>query len=109
MAQAEQTIRNITDIENIGSGETWLHVPANVSQMHRIIVTLGRECKDWPHGSTELEIQQLIQDNSQPEDLVLYTNGSVVRGFKSCLSFLTEANGQILAEESRVYDMTTLV
>jgi len=50
MAQAEQTIHDITDIENIRRCEPWVCVPADLSQIHRVIITLGHECKDWPAG-----------------------------------------------------------
>ena len=107
MAQAKLTIRDITDIKNISHCKAWVRVPANLSQIRSAIVTQGCECKDWPHGSTEMEIQHLIQDNSQPEDVVIYKDGSMVRGFKSGWGFLAEANGQIMTEESHAYDMTT--
>ena len=67
-------------------------------------ITLSRE---WPAGATEVEIQQLIQDNARPGDVVIYTYGSVLRSRRSGWVFLAKANGQRLVQESLAYDTTT--
>ena len=33
----------------------------------------------WPAGKTESEIKLLIQENSKPQDLIAYTDGSVTK------------------------------
>ena len=47
-----------------------------------------------------MEIQQLIQDNARSGDLIIYTDGSVLRGRRS-------ANGRRLVQESLAYYTTT--
>ena len=38
---------------------------------------LGKAGREWPAGRTEWEIKLLIQENSRPQDLIMYTDGSV--------------------------------
>ena len=40
---------------------------------------LGKHCGEWPAGKTESEIKLLIQENSKPQDLIVYTVGSVTK------------------------------
>ena len=65
MARAEDTIRQVCIMENIRRGEEWVRVPAEQSDLCRVIITLSQECREWPAGATEVEIQQLIQDNAR--------------------------------------------
>ena len=90
MAQAEDTIRQVCPLENIRRGEEWVRVPAVQSDLCRVIITLSRECREWPAGATEVEIQQLIQENSHPGDVIIYTDGSVLRGRRSAWGFLAK-------------------
>ena len=107
MAQAEDTIRQVCTLESIKRGEEWVRVPAGNSDLCRVIITLGRECREWPAGATEVEIQQLIQDNAHPNDVIIYTDGSVSRGKRSAWGFLAKARGRRLVQESLAYDTTT--
>ena len=38
---------------------------------------LLKQCREWPAGKTESETRFLIQENSKPQDLIVYTDGSV--------------------------------
>ena len=94
-------------LENIRRGDEWVRVPTEQSDLCKVIITLSRECREWPAGATEVEIQQLIQDNACPGDVTIYTHGSVLRGRRSGWGFLAKANGRRLVQESLAYDTTT--
>ena len=54
------------------------------NRFRRLFVTLlpenlGKHCREWPAGKTESEIKFLIEENSKPQDLILYTDGSVTK------------------------------
>ena len=49
----------------------------------QVIATLGRECRDWADGVTNTAILSLIEDNCRPDEVIIYTDGSVLRGEKS--------------------------
>ena len=38
-----------------------------------------RHCREWPAGKTESEIKLLLQENSKSQDLIVYTDGSVIK------------------------------
>ena len=40
---------------------------------------LWQHCWEWPAGITESEIKLLIQENSRPQNLIVYTDGSVTK------------------------------
>ena len=107
MAQAEDTIRQVCILENIRRGDEWVRVSAEQSDLCKVIITLSRECREWPAGATEVEIQQLIQEKARPGDVVIYTDGSVLRGRRSGWGFLAKANGRRMVQESLAYDATT--
>ena len=43
-----------------------------------VIITLGRECRDWGNMKADLAVKQLIEDNARDDDVVVYTDGSVI-------------------------------
>ena len=40
---------------------------------------LEKHCREWPAGKTESDIKLLIQENSKPQDLIVYTDGSITK------------------------------
>ena len=107
MAQAEISISQVCDLETINRGREWVEVPEDRTEWHKVIVTLGRECREWAAGRAEFEVQQLIQSNSHQGDIVIYTDGSVVRNKRSGWGFIAKANGCVLKKESMAYETTT--
>ena len=47
------------------------------------IATLGRECREWPECLTDAAIHSLIEENCRPDEIIIYTDGSVLRGEQS--------------------------
>ena len=107
MAQGEDTIKQVCTLENIKRGEEWVKAPAEQSDLCRVIITLSRQCRNWPAGAVEVEIQQLIQDNARPGDVIIYTDGSVSRGRRSAWGFIAKAKGRPLVQQSLAYETTT--
>ena len=63
MTQAVQTIEECgLSVEAIRQGETWIRLSDEVKDSFtQVIDTLGRECREWPEGANNAEIQSLIQ------------------------------------------------
>ena len=38
-----------------------------------------RDCREWPAGKADSEIRHLIQENSKPQDVIVYADGSVTK------------------------------
>jgi hypothetical protein len=85
MPQAMNTISQLANLSDINQGDEFILVSSELSQIHQVIITLNRECRGWVPGSTELEIQQLIYENSCPGNIIIYSDGSVQRGVVGAL------------------------
>ena len=42
-----------------------------------LLENVRKQCREWPAGKTEIKL--LIQENSKPHDLIVYTDGSVTK------------------------------
>ncbi|XP_005091665.1 GATA zinc finger domain-containing protein 10-like [Aplysia californica] len=81
MAEAEDTIKEVCPLEDIKQGEEWIKMnERQQGDFGKVVITLNRECREWPQGATDAEIRQLIEDNSRHGDVVLYTEESVKLG-----------------------------
>ena len=40
---------------------------------------VGTYCREWPAGEANAEVQMIVDANSKPHDIVIYTDGSVTR------------------------------
>ena len=60
----------------------------------------------WPAGKTESEIKLLIQENSKPQDLIVYTDGSLTKD-KSGWSFTVKQGVTTIHEASAAYMVST--
>ena len=72
MAGAEATIAKVTPVENVIKGAEWMRAGDEMKCYRKTIITLGRECRDWCNGRADLEINQLIADNSTDDDVIIY-------------------------------------
>jgi ribonuclease HI len=107
MAQAETTIGQVSTVETIVKGEEWINTGKCMTEYQQVIITLGRECREWANGKADLEIKQLIDDNAGEDDAVIYTDGSVRRGVQSGWGYSARIRGRIIAEQSEAYTTTT--
>ena len=62
--------------------------------------------REWPVGKTESEIKLLIQEKSKPQDLLVYTNGSVTKD-QSRWGFTVKQGPTTIHEDSAAYTLST--
>ena len=60
---------------------------------------LGTLCRKWPAGKANAEVQMLVESNSMPHDIVIYTDNSVTRD-RSGLGFTVKQGGRTVHEDS---------
>ena len=79
--------------ENVqfGSSSTTRLLPEN----------LGTHCRELPAEKARAEVLMLIQANSKPRDIVIYTDGSVTRN-RSGWGFTVKEGGRIVHEDWRL-------
>ena len=106
MNQAAVTIGQCLAIDNVRRGEAWLEIPDDAEQFTGVIANLGRECREWAPGAANAEIEATICEVSGPEDMIVFTDGSVKRGEKSGWAFTARVNGSTVSEGSGAVEMT---
>ena len=80
---------------------------SKAEQFTAVIANLGRECLEWAPGAANAEIEATISEVSSPEDVIIFTDGSVKRGEKSGWAFTARVNGSNVSEGSGAVDLTT--
>ena len=65
---------------------------------------LGKHCREWPAGKTEITL--LIQENSKPQDPIVYTDGSVPKD-QSGWGFTVKQGATTIHEDSAAYTVST--
>ena len=73
----------------------------------QVIATLGRECREWADGATNTAILSLIEENCRPDEVIIYTDGSVLRGEKSGWAYSAAQHYITLKEDSGATNLTT--
>jgi ribonuclease HI len=105
MACAEESITGVCNPDQIPTGADWLDSCANsLTQVH---IQLGRQCREWAAGKTEWEINELICRHSDPEDYIVYTDGSVIRDKRSGWGFVVYKKGVRITSMAGAYAEST--
>ena len=60
---------------------------------------LGMHCREWPAGKANAEVQMLVEANSKPHDIVIYTDGSFTRD-RPGWGFTCKQGGKTVHEHS---------
>ena len=110
MGQAEESIEKVCPLRDLKQQKEWEAYPKNLEDLHQVALhpNLGRHCREWPAGKTEAEIRQLIEENSKPHDLVIYTDGAVEeKANKSGWGYTVKQNGSTIQEDKGAYNITT--
>ena len=89
-----------------GRGEAWLEISDEAEQFTAVIANLGRECREWAPGAANAEIEATIDEVSGPEDVIVFTDGSVKRNEKSGWAFTARVNGITVSEGSGAVELT---
>ena len=106
MNQAAETIGHCTSIDDIRRGEAWQEIKDEAEQFTHVIASLGRECREWAPGAANAEIEATISEISEPDDVIIFTDGSVKRGEKSGWAFTARINGITAGEGSGAVETT---
>lgn len=83
MAEAEDIIKKVCSMDEISNSEEWVSTPEDLCRHTNVVITLGRYCRESFSVAVDAEIRALIDENSRPGDMVVYTDGSVKRGSRS--------------------------
>ena len=107
MAEAEESLSLVCDPESIKGGKEWVELGSGCKDLTKVRITMGRERRECAATVNEMEIRQLIEDNSRPADPVIYTDGSVRRGERSGWGFVAYIDGKKVHSAAGAVERTT--
>ena len=107
MAEAEDSLRQICRVEDIALGQEWQEVSGEHSGLAKVLITMGRERRERASVETEQDIRTLIEEHSNLEDPVVYTDGSVRRGERSGWGFVIYVSNKNVHQDSGAVAITT--
>ena len=107
MGRAEDVIQRVCALEDIEPGEEWVQVPVDFQAFFKVIITLDRSSKNNTPVALEAEVQALVEDTFQGNDIVIYTDGSVIRHVRSSWAYTARSGGRVVQEESGAFAVTT--
>ena len=108
MGQAEQSIQLVCSLAEFKQVREWEKRPVEFKPYYKILLSenLGTHCREWPAGKANAEVQMLVEANSKPHDIVIYTDGSVTRD-RSGWGFTVKQDGRPVHEDSGAHRVTT--
>ena len=80
MAEAEVSLKKVCAIEDIILGKEWKEVGQERGDLTKVMITMGRERREYAACTTEAMIRELVDASAEENDPVIYTDGSVQRG-----------------------------
>ena len=82
--------------------------PAEFKPYYKTLLSenLGTHYLEWPIGKANVEVQMVVEANSKPHDIVIYTDGSVTRD-RSGLGFTVKQGGKSVHEDSGAHRVMT--
>ena len=87
MGLAEDVLGQVCSLGDIELGEEWMPVPQLLNCTFSCITTLGRRWKEQNSIVVNAEVNELISETSGNGDVLINTDGSVVRQHKSAWAF----------------------
>ena len=63
-------------------------------------------CREWAPGDTYAKVETLIEENSRAGDVIVFTDGSVVRGKKSGWAYTARVDGKTVSEDLAACNFT---
>ena len=81
MGQAEVSVLQVCQLTELKQAKEWERYPNQFPCLCETLLpeNLGKYRRQWPPGKTESETKLLIQENSKPQDLIMYTDDSVTK------------------------------
>ena len=106
MGQAEDSILQVCQLTELKQTKEWERYP---NRFRRLRYSCQKTCEitlEWPAGKTESETKLLIQENSKPRDLIMYTGGSVTKD-QSGWGFTVKQGATTIHEDNAANTVST--
>ena len=108
MAEAEDSLRKVCNPEDLCLGSEWIKVSSESDNLIKVVITMGRERREFADAVNECDIQSIIWECSRPGDPIIYTDGSVRLALRhSAWGFVAYINNKITHSDSGAFEVTT--
>ena len=107
MGRAEDIVRQVCSLTSINPGKEWVPGPPAFNCTFSCIITLERRCREQNPAAVNAEVNALINEHADEPEVLIYTDGSVVKQQRSAWAFTARAAGRTVQESSGAYSMTT--
>ena len=102
MGQAEQSIQHVCSLTELKQVRDWEKCLVEFKPCYKTMLSenLGIHCCEWPaKKKPNTDVQMLVEANSKPHDIVIYTGGLVTRD-RSGWGFIVKQGGRTVHEDS---------
>ena len=108
MGQAEQSIQCVCGLTELKQVRDWENRPVEFKPCYETLLpkNLGMHCREWPAGKANAEVQTLVEANSKPYDIMIYTDGSVARD-RSGWGLTVKQGGRTVYEDGAAHRVRT--
>ena len=106
--QAEQSIQHVCGLAELKQVRDWEKSPVEFKPYYKTLLSenLGMNCHEWAAGKANAEVQMLVEANSKPHGIMIYTDGSVTRN-QSGWGFTVKLGGRTVHEGGGGHRVTT--
>ena len=100
--------RTVCGLAELKQVRDWKKRPGEFKPYYKTLLSenLGTHCREWPAGKANAEVPMLVEANSKPHDIVIYTDGSVTRD-RSGWGFTVKQGGRTVHEDTGSHRVMT--
>jgi hypothetical protein len=106
IVQAVDNIQLVYAINDIEDDEEWVHIPPERDTSFHVCITLDSGSRLQTPLIVEAEVQVLIFENIFGSDVIIYTDGSVIRHVRNSWAYTVRR--EMVMEDSVVFALTTI-
>jgi hypothetical protein len=103
---AEDVIRKVCGLPDITPGHEWVKIPPSLYSPFVCIIMFSKANEEQDSLAVDAKAKAIISDNANEEDVVTYTDGSVIRNQRSAWAFIACLGCRIIQEASGAFAMT---
>ena len=101
MGPVEQSTHHMCDLTELKQIRDWGNHPIESKSYYETLLpeNLGNHCRKWPARKAIVNVRILVETNSKPHDIMMYTDGSVTRDRSGCW-FTVRQGGRTVHDDS---------
>ena len=107
VAYSEDIVKQVCELDSLYRGAEWIEWGKEMEAYTRVVITLGKECREEDPRVVCAKVGTLIDENSKSGDVIIFTDSSFRRGDQTGWGFSARRNGCNIKEDCCSYPLTT--